>query len=419
MASLIGTTAGVTPGADGAPPTEKDAMSQIARPGRSASLLLPALLVAALGCREAVDSPTAPDSEPALATAAAAGLSFIQVAQGGTHACAVAADRRAYCWGSNDQGQLGDGTTTGHSTPAPISGGLRFLHLSTGFQHSCGVTAENRVYCWGSNFDGQLGDGTGYPTNIRRLTPVAVAGTRRFRQVRAGHSFTCALTTSDAAFCWGINTFGQLGDGGGEKRTAPVRVKGGHEWRQLESGTDHVCAIRSDDRAYCWGMGFWGQLGTGTIAARRTPAEVSGGLAFRQITAGGKHSCGVTTQNRVYCWGDNNDGQVGDGTAYPPVLKRLTPVAVATERRFDHVMAGSDHTCGVAMSGRAFCWGWNDVGQLGDGTTTRRLKPVAVKGGLELDQLATFSSANLVRTVDGTLYRWGNNQTTPVAIPVP
>ena len=371
------------------------------------------------GCQEDSGLPTSPRDEPVLAGIQASAIQPDRVAQGAFHSCVVATDNRAYCWGDNSQGQLGDGTTASSSTPVAVAGGLRFIQLSLGYEHSCGVTVEQRVYCWGFNFDGQLGDGTSYPTNITRLVPVPVQGNRRFTQVRAGHAFTCGVTESKAAFCWGNNTFGQLGDATATKRPAPVRVLGGHLWRRLESGDEHVCAVTTEQRAYCWGMGWWGQIGDGTEQARGTPTAVAGTLRFLHITAGGKHSCGITTTYRIYCWGDNNDGQLGDGTGWPLVLKRLTPVAVVGDRRYDRVVAGSDHTCGVTRNARALCWGWNGSGQLGNGTTTRSLSPGAVLGGLSFEGISTMSSANLGLTTDGRLFRWGQGQLRPVLLPLP
>ena len=147
---------------------------------RLAPVLAPALLVAALGCREDAESPTAPEPGPALKTTQAQTLPFRQVSAG---TCGVTPDHRAYCWGDNFLGQLGDGTTTDRLTPVAVAGGLRFREVSTGFVHTCGVTPDDRAYCWGLNASGQLGDGT----TTNRLTPVAVAGGLRFRQVTAGN----------------------------------------------------------------------------------------------------------------------------------------------------------------------------------------------------------------------------------------
>jgi len=371
------------------------------------------------GCSPEATSPRAMEPE-SKASAAAIGLTFRQIDRFGAHTCAVTPDDRAYCWGVNDQGQLGNGSTAFWS-PAPslVSGGLRFQHVSTGNSYSCGVTLNERVYCWGFNFHGELGDGTGSPENIRRLTPVLVTGGRRFRQVRAGNDFTCALTTSNVAFCWGNNSAGQLGDGSRVTRYAPVPVKGGHKWRQLNVGTDHTCGVTSADRAFCWGMNFWGQLGDGTQNVPGKPVPVAGGHRFRQVSAGGAHSCGVTTSNRAYCWGRSEDGELGNGTGYPPTFSIWSPVAVATSVRFDYVMAGDDHTCGVALSGRAFCWGRNSSGEVGNGTIgVRQLTPVRVAGGLLFAQLRAGRWATVALTAEGVAYRWGNDGGNQAATPV-
>jgi alpha-tubulin suppressor-like RCC1 family protein len=395
---------------------------------RLAGVLAPALLLAALGCREDAESPTAPKSGPALdITPAHAALSFRQVSAGGSHTCAVATDDRAYCWGVNGNGQLGIGTTDGPEvclglscstrpvavlgglrfrqvsagtyltcgvttdyraycwsfggdagyTPVAVPGGLHFRQVSVGNSHRCGVTTENRAYCWGYNGDGQLGDGT---LSFGEPAPVAVVGQLQFRQVSAGGSHTCAVTTDDRAYCWGRNIQGQVGDSTEPSwRPRPTRVAGTRQWRQIDAGLVHTCAVTTSDRAFCWGNGRAGQLGTGKAYLSFWPRAVSGGLRFKRVTAGVFHTCGETTTNRAYCWGGtsyNNFGQLGDGTT----TGRLTPVAVAGGLYFRQLSAGDYHTCGKTSTDVGYCWGYNAVGQLGDGTTIDRPKPRAVVG---------------------------------------
>ena len=378
------------------------------------------LLVIALGCRENAESPTgpaatAPETTPALATAAGT-LSFTQVSvgggpTGGGHSCGVTTDDRAYCWGDNEHGQLGNGTNSGPEDcngwpcsirPVAVLGGLRFDHVSAGGNHSCGVTTDNRVFCWGYNPNGALGDGT----TTTRLTPVAVAGGRHFRQVRAGNGHTCAITPLDVAFCWGYNAKGQLGDGTTTRRLTPVRVAGGHSWRQLSGGAGHTCGVTTDDRPYCWGNNSDGQLGDGTTTDRLKPVTVSGGLLFRQIDAGFHHTCAVrTTDDRAYCWGLNQDGALGDGTT----TRRLRPVAVLGTRHFDQVDAGGNHTCGVTLAGRGLCWGANPVGQLGNGLIFHRLTPTPLAVDLSLTQVSAGSGFTCGVTTVDRAYCWGDN----------
>jgi alpha-tubulin suppressor-like RCC1 family protein len=372
------------------------------RARRLVPVLAPALLTVALGCSEDAESPTAPESAaPALAAAA---LSFRQVSAGGNHTCGVTTDNRAYCWGDNTWGQLGDGAPGfDRLAPARVLGGLRFRHVNAGFDHTCGVTTDDRAFCWGRNDHNQLGDAT----SASRPTPGAVAsGGRRFRQVRAGSIHTCALTLFDVAFCWGDNTWGQLGDGTTTNRAVPVRVLGGLRWGQLNGGGRHTCGVTSENRAYCWG-GNDGELGDGSTTDRLKPVAVSGGLLIRQIDAalGGFHTCAVTTADRAYCWGNGESGRLGNGTA----TVQETPVAVAGQRRFDQVSAGYGHSCGVTLAGRGFCWGWNGAGQLGDGTHTSRSTPTLVGTGLSFLQVSAGYIHSCGLTTGGLAYCWGKN----------
>src|SRR5829696_5427142 len=216
------------------------------RPGRIASALLFICIAGAVGCGQ---EPQAPTEEPAteLAALASGALAFRMLSSGGSHVCGVTTDERAYCWGENNSGQLGNGlndvqncnTTPCNPRPVAVLGGLRFRQLSAGFLHSCGLTTGAQVYCWGRNSEGQLGDGT----RTARMRPVPVGGTLRFRQVAAGESHTCAISTADVAYCWGLNTSGQLGDGTILDRLRPVRVADGRLWRHLSGGNSYTCGV--------------------------------------------------------------------------------------------------------------------------------------------------------------------------------
>jgi alpha-tubulin suppressor-like RCC1 family protein len=313
-------------------------------------------------------------------------LRFRQVSAALSHTCAVTTDYRVYCWGSNADGSLGDGTETDRLSPVPVVGGLRFRQVDGGDEHTCAVTyPDNRAYCWGYNAEGGLGNGTFQPRI--RSTPTAVAGGLRFRQVSAGGGLndfegrdpfaghSCGVTTSDEAFCWGPNAVGQLGIGGTTRSdvASPTRVAGAHRFRQIEAGTAFTCAVTTTNRAFCWGNGRQGQIGDGKTYLRFSPSAVAGGHSFERITTGEFHTCAETTLNRAYCWGT---GGLGDGTT----TRRLTPVAVAGGLFFSQVSAGFSHTCGRTGPGVAYCWGTNGGGQLGDGTTTDRNRPTPVVG---------------------------------------
>jgi alpha-tubulin suppressor-like RCC1 family protein len=308
--------------------------------------------------------------------AVAGALRFRQLSAGFGYTCGVTTDYRVYCWGYNDLGQLGDGTTTKRSTPVPVAGGLRFRQVEAGSgaaaEFTCGITySGNRAYCWGYNFDGQLGDGT----RTTRLKPVAVLGGHLFRQVSAGGFHACGVTTEDVAFCWGRNLEGELGDStNAPRRLRPSRVVGGRRWRQVDAGNTHTCGATRSDRAWCWGNGAFGAIGNGRTYLSFWPRAVSGGLLIRRVTAGTGHTCGLRTTNRAYCWGTNFHGELGDGST----SSRLKPVPVAGGLFFDQVSAGDEYTCAKTGAGVAYCWGFNSGGQLGDGTQVNRPTPVPV-----------------------------------------
>jgi alpha-tubulin suppressor-like RCC1 family protein len=371
------------------------------------------ILMATLGCREDAQLPSDPEPGPALTLVSSAPLSFLQVSTGVSHTCGVTADHRAFCWGQNDVGQLGDGTTRNDSTPVAVAGGLRFLQVSAGVSYSCGVTTDNRAYCWGGNTFGRLGNGT----TTSSLRPVAVSGGYRFRLVSAADLHTCGVALSDRALCWGSNRYGQVGDGSMVTvRKAPVLVAGSLRFRMVSAGgagdRGHSCGVTFDERGVCWGYGGAGELGDGTTGQRRLPRLVLGGLHFREVIAGigpgGGYgsSCGVTTVDRAYCWGANGRGQLGDGTT----TTRLTPVAVSGGLRFSRVSTGFEQTCGVTTGNRAYCWGYDYYGQLGDGGPTGgadHLTPVAVAGGLLFSGVVTGQGHSCGVTTASRAYCWG------------
>ena len=197
-----------------------------------------------------------------------------------------------------------------------------------------------------------------------------------FATISAGEGHTCGLTVGGAAYCWGNDFYGQLGDGTTDRQASPVPVIGGLTFAvvSVSAGGWDTCGVTPSGAAYCWGGNDHGQLGDGTMNQRTSPVPVVGGLTFATITAGGQHTCGVTTIGVAYCWGWNGLGQLGDGTS----VDRLTPVPVAGGLTFSTVRAAYHHTCGVSPSGVAYCWGPNDYGVLGDGTTNSSLVPIRV-----------------------------------------
>jgi alpha-tubulin suppressor-like RCC1 family protein len=329
-------------------------------------------------------------------------LVLVMIDAGGTHTCALTEIGEAYCWGSNADGQLGDGSGSPQSeTPVPVLGGHTFQWVSAGLHHTCGVTTAGETWCWGFNGDGQLGDGS---TNASDA-PVKVSSAEVFVAVSAGAWHSCAVTDTGQGYCWGYGANGQLGNGTGlynATNTTPLLVSGGNTWRSLSAGWYHTCAVTTGDVAHCWGSGFDGQLGDGTETGRDTPAAVSGALAFASVSAGAQYACGRTTAGEIHCWGRNLHGQLGDGTP-------LTHTPQALGLSFSWVTGGNNFSCALDASDDAYCWGSGVYGRLGHGTEDSKTTPNAVSGGHQFQSLrAGYQHACGVVT-NGDAYCWGNN----------
>lgn len=328
------------------------------------------------------------------------GITFASISAGSFHTCALATGGNGYCWGSNDDGGLGTGASTERQqTPARVASALVLTAISTGNTHTCGLAVGGTAYCWGSNAFGELGIGSSDMT--AHSTPQAVTGGHHFVTIDAGAEFTCALKADSTAFCWGGDYFGQVGDGMAsgscelfgaslDCRTVPSAVAGGRHFASLSVGgaefQGHACGVASDKKVYCWGENSAGQLGTSTtetcawgsdnIACSRAPVAVVGNNSFAVTTAGAIHSCALTTNGEAYCWGWNAYGQLGVGARDDN--RHATPERVSGGNTFVGIATALSHTCAIRADGSAMCWGENEDGQLGNGSTTDSSIPAAV-----------------------------------------
>ena len=351
-----------------------------------------------------------PPSSPAISPPSSATFvspapsSRVTVVAGGMHTCLIGADGRAFCWGGNDRGQVGNGGTLRTASPSIVSPDVRFSAIAAGLSHSCALARGSGVaWCWGDNDQGQLGDRTIAP----HATPVHAADGQTFTAIVVGAAHSCGLQSDGDAWCWGSNVHGQVGGGdlASPGISAPALVAGAHRWAAISAGWNFTCAIERGGRAYCWGENASGELGDGTTTEHRSPVALSGDLTFVAIAAGNAHACGVTPQGDAYCWGENSSGQLGDGSR----LDRHTPVKVKASAHFVAIAAGAVHTCALATDGEAYCWGRNTYGQLGDGTTTDEAQPVRVAGGHAFASLRTFGSHTCASTLSGEAFCWGYN----------
>ena len=238
--------------------------------------------------------------------------SWTSISAGWYHSCGVAPSGEGYCWGENPQGQLGNGDSVDVWTPTAVGGSHMWASISAGGNFSCGVTTAGGGYCWGYNYWRQLGDGT----RTSRSVPTPVSGSHTWASISTGRYHSCGVTTSGDGYCWGYGNYGRLGNGSTSHRSVPTLVSGSHTWAEITAGNRyHTCGVTTSGEGYCWGRNSYGQVGDGATSNRLIPTLISGEHVWEAISTGGYHACGLTVGGGAYCWGRDNYGQLGNGLA--------------------------------------------------------------------------------------------------------
>ena len=366
---------------------------------------------------------------------------IMQTVNGNGYSLALSADGTVYAWGRNEYGQLGNGVTATNS-PIPVAvktagtpiEGKTIVQISAKVWYALALASDGTVYAWGRNEYGQLGNGV---TATNSPIPVAVKTTgtsmdgKTIMQVAAGATHSLALATDGTIYAWGKNEYGQLGNDSTINSPVPVAVKttgtpmDGKKIIQIHAGYEHSLALASDGTVYTWGRNNFGQLGKNDATDAHIPAAVwtlgtpMAGKIIVQLAAGNSQSIALASDGTVYTWGWNQHGQLGNGTT----MNSRIPVAVVTAgtplagKTISQIAAGNAHALAMTDDGTMYTWGWNRYGQLGNNSTINSSLPVIVKttgtplAGKMITQITSGGSPNsLVLANDGTMYTWGWNR---------
>lgn len=355
---------------------------------------------------------------------------------GGQHTCALTGSGRVFCWGDNLYGQLGDGTTTGRTTAVEVQGlPAAATAIALGQDFTCALLDGGSVYCWGEDVDGELGS-NGPGTWQATTAPLLIAGVKNAIAIGAGARHACVVTSTHAVECWGAGNEGQLGDGSTDSSRAPVAVPGLTDAVAVGGGDGFTCALESTGSVQCWGVGTAGQLGDGLKTTKTSPTAVSNLTNATSLSVGAFDACAVDAKQGLWCWGSNQFGQAGSfgssfvtapdqiSTADGKPLANVAGVSVGGTALRQHICArtsdgtvlcwgnaafdqlgtpngnasfaipwpvpvdpsaqaivsGGEHSCARLADGSVWCWGANDQGQLGTGSTATGAVPAPVVG---------------------------------------
>jgi len=385
---------------------------------------------------------------------------FCQISAGVAHSVGIDRNGKIWCWGTNNNGQLGDGTQVSKRTPVSIYGTKTFCRISAGLNHTIAVDSSGNVWSWGENISGVLGNNASLSkrtpvsilgavktfceinggttavsvdkngrlwswgdngTNVlginsggNRYTPVSVLGaTKTFCKVAVGQNNASGLTYNGKIWAWGFGFFGTNGDNGGTNRSTPVAVGGATNNTYCHVAmSGHGMGITTTGRVWCWGNNQYGQVGvlTSVVGTRVfTPMAIIGTIkTFCKIAAGGNHSVAIDRYGKVWCWGYNGLGNLGNNST----IDSCSPVSVVetTAKTFCKIAGGSNHTLAIDKNGRAWGWGINSNGMLGNNSTINQCTPVSVCGTVKtFCEIAAGSQYSLAIDKNGKMWGWGSN----------
>ena len=309
-----------------------------------------------------------------------------------------------WCWGLNAYGQLGLGTTLLYSSPVQVGSLTNWRQVSAGIDQETAIKTNGTLWCWGLNTYGQLGNGT----TTSYSSPIQVGSLTNWKQVSVGEFYNAASKTDGTLWAWGYNNHGQLGNGTTTSYSSPIQVGSLTNWKQITAGNFHTAAIQIDGSLWTWGYNAQGQLGNNNSGTDySSPIQVGYLTNWKQVAVGEFYNAAIKTDGTLWTWGYNNYGQLGNGTT----TSYSSPIQVGSLTNWKQVSCGyNGFTTAVKNDGTLWAWGYNANGQLGNGTVTSYSSPIQVGSLTNWKQVSCgYNGFTTAVKNDGTLWAWGYN----------
>ena len=326
----------------------------------------------------------------------------------GNHSLAIDKNGRLWAWGDNANGRLGDNTIISKRTPVSVLGAIKtFCKIAVGNAWSAAIQKNGRVWCWGNGGDGRLGTNS----TVSALTPVSILGAvKTFCEIGAGNATTAAIDKNGLIWSWGFNNSGQLGNGANIAQSTPVSVAGTRKtFCKISLSNGQTIALDKYGRAWAWGFNANALLGDNSVTARNTPVSVAGAIkTFCQIAAGSQHSLAIDKNGNTWAWGPNDGGQLGANI--PLSVRSPKSIVLGATKTFCHIGTGGGFSLGLAANGRLWSWGFNTGGRLGDNSVTARYTPISVLGAVKtFCKIECGSDHGSALDKNGRAWSWGTN----------
>ncbi|MBI5416403.1 Ig-like domain-containing protein [Candidatus Poribacteria bacterium] len=377
------------------------------------------------------------------------------IVAGGGHTVAIKNNGTLWAWGNNFYGQLGDGTNNKRNTPIQIDTDSDWKSIAAGLAHTIAIKNDSTLWAWGENSDGQLGDGTSgddnnkstpiqigtdsdwksitcglyYTSGIKNNGSLWVWGNARYISsligstinynnfptqigldtdwgfIAAGGAHTIAIKNDSTFWLWGLNDYGELGNGSTAEKSMPMQILIGYAWQNIAAGGAHTLCIKTDSTLWAWGYNEFGELGDGTTTHKKVPIQIGIDSDWRAIACGMYHSMSIKNNGTLWAWGDNYNGQVGDGTT----THKKVPTQIGIDSDWRTIACGMYHSMSIKNNGTLWAWGYNAYGQLGDTTNVDKKIPAQIGLANDWESIAAGKNHSLGIKNDGTLWAWGYN----------